>query len=120
MNCLDFSLLTFSASRTRIFHPDHFAFNFKLRNSDRFLLIQTLSLALQSGPGASIREAKNMATYDCLRRLFNLSIAKQSYRFGAQAYDLDYASFDRPNQSVADFKVPQLERYLRPEPIAFS
>ena len=61
-----------------------------------------------------------MAAYDCLRRLFNLNIAKQSYRFGEQAYDLDYASFDRPNQSVTDFIVPQLKRYASPASIASS
>ena len=61
-----------------------------------------------------------MAAYDCLRRLFNLNIANQFYRFGAQAYDLDYQSFDRPNQSLADFKVPHLERYALPASIASS
>ena len=61
-----------------------------------------------------------MAAYDCLRRLFNLNIVNQFYQFGEKAYDLDYQNFDRPNQPLDNFKVPQLERYARPTQIASS
>lgn len=71
------------------------------------LFITTTNL----GPGSSIEEGKEMAAYDCLRRMFNLNVSNMMYEFGEKAYDLDYEKFTNPNQSIDNFKIEQLDRY---------
>lgn len=63
------------------------------------------------GPGNSIKEAKEMAVLDCLRRMFNLNVANIVYEFGTKAYDLDYQNFTKSNQSLNSFKLEQLNRF---------
>ena len=75
-----------------------------------FILILKIKL-LNLGPGSSIEEAKEMAAYDCLRRMFNLNVANMVYEFGEKAYDLDFDQFQTPFQSIDSFKIEQLNRF---------
>ena len=51
-----------------------------------------------------------MATIDSFRRIFNLNVANQVYKFGEKSYDLDYDKFDKPNPSITNYKI-NLDRF---------
>lgn len=60
---------------------------------------------LGSGPGATLDEATEMAAYDSLRRIFRLTNAQTLFKYGKEAYDLNYEASTSPATSIQDWRI---------------
>ncbi|XP_074601197.1 mitochondrial ribosomal protein L44 [Brevipalpus obovatus] len=62
-----------------------------------------------SSPGESIEIAEEMAAYDALRRFFGLTPGKVIFKFGKNAYNLDYESKKDEHPSFSEWKLSLFE-----------
>lgn len=60
---------------------------------------------LGSSAGNTIEQATEMSAYESLRRIFGLTSAQTIFKYGKDAYDLNYQAFAQTNASLQDWTI---------------